>query len=94
MSKGVVKPSEILYWQKAHQPWKDQILHNKTIDQFSAEWWAWWKLLQLVTHTSGTEGELLQPTAKMNGDSLHKPGRNGFLLIMLSLIWWGKFSTV
>ncbi|KIM91117.1 hypothetical protein PILCRDRAFT_1321, partial [Piloderma croceum F 1598] len=41
------KPSEISYWQKSHRPWKDQGLRKKTLAEFEAEWWRWWKLLQL-----------------------------------------------
>lgn len=28
----------------------------------------------------------------MNWDSLQKPGRNGLLLVMMALVWWGKAS--
>jgi hypothetical protein len=30
----------------------------------------------------------------MDWTMLRKPGRNGFLLIMLSLTWWGKLSEI
>jgi hypothetical protein len=28
----------------------------------------------------------------MDWSDLHKPGKNGLLLIMISLVWWGKVS--
>ncbi|KIM86360.1 hypothetical protein PILCRDRAFT_86556 [Piloderma croceum F 1598] len=45
-----------------------------------------------VVHTRdwGTVNDT--PTIDMDWGKLNKAGRNGFLLIMLSLVWWGKVT--
>jgi hypothetical protein len=91
---GITKPAEISYWQKAHRPWKDQPLRNKTLAQFLVDWWAWWKSLQPATRISDAGCDLVAPSVGMDWSSLRKSGRNGFLLVMLSLTWWGKFSAL
>ena len=92
-SKGSLKPVEISYWQKVHHPWKDQPLQDNNLAWFSTEWWAWWRSLQPVARIpTGPNDNLLAPSSRMDWDALRKPGRNGFLLIMLSLAWWGNFS--
>ena len=58
---------------------------------FSQQWWAWWLSLQPKSRISGNVGDdTLLPTIEMDWSHLQKPGRNGFLLMMLALVWWGK----
>jgi hypothetical protein len=90
-SKG--KPSELSYWQKSHRPWKDQGLHGgKTLAQFEIEWWSWWKSLQPSEREPNNAEYMQLPTVNMDWTTLHEPGRNGFLLVMVSLAWWGKLA--
>jgi hypothetical protein len=83
------KPSEISYWQKSHRPWKDQGLRKKTLAEFEAEWWRWWKLLQPESRGANRAEYMDVPTVDMDWTKLRVPGRNGFLLVMVSLTWWG-----
>jgi hypothetical protein len=86
------KPTELSYWQKAHRPWKDQALRMKTLTEFETEWQSWWKSLQPDSRCVDGAEHMQSPDVNMDWATLCVPGRNGFLLIMVSLAWWGKFS--
>lgn len=84
-----VRPLEIAIWMKNRRPWKDVEIDKKT---FSKQWWAWWFSLQPTSRTFDSENRASLPTSGMDWSQLNKPGKNGFLLIMLALVWWGKVS--
>lgn len=79
------RPPEISVWMKNRRPWKDMEVADK--ETFGQQWWSWWSSLQPDSRTPSDE-----PTIHMDWGKLQKAGRNGFLLIMLSLTWWGKAS--
>ena len=86
------QPTEVSYWQKSHRPWKDQGLRMKPLAQFEKDWWSWWKSLQ-PNARGANDTEYMQPSrVDMDWTTLRAPGRNGFLLVMVSLTWWGKLS--
>lgn len=86
------KPTEVSYWQKSHWPWKDQGLRMKPLAQFEKDWWSWWKSLQ-PNARGADDAEYMQPSrVDMDWTTLRAPGRNGFLLVMVSLAWWGRLS--
>jgi hypothetical protein len=85
-----VRPPEIAAWMKNRRPWKDVEIAD--VEEFGRKWWAWWNSLQPSSRISKNEDETLPPTVDMDWSKLQKPGKNGFLLVMLSLVWWGKAS--
>lgn len=56
------------------------------------EWWAWWTLLQPPERVFDVNGKANKPLSTMDWTSLAKTGSNGFLLVMLTLTWWGKLK--
>jgi hypothetical protein len=56
-------------------------------ETFGQQWWSWWCSLQPDSQNPSDK-----PTIHMNWGKLQKAGKNSFLLIMLSLTWWGKVS--
>lgn len=91
-----VRPAEISMWMKNHRRWTD--IPIKDISVFSKAWWVWWTALQPQTRTPDASCEidgtmaLPAPSFDMDWTNLRKPGRNGLLLIMLALSWWGRAS--
>lgn len=73
---------------KNQRPWKDVEIDEKV---FSQQWWVWWASLQ-PTAWIYNENNASFPTPEMDWSHLKKPGKNGFFLIMLALVWWGKAS--
>jgi hypothetical protein len=61
-------------------------------ERFGKQWWAWWSSLQPDSRLHDDPTLISLPTAGMDWTALRKPGKNGFLLIMVSLAWWGKAS--
>ncbi|KIM74212.1 hypothetical protein PILCRDRAFT_14653 [Piloderma croceum F 1598] len=79
------RPPEIAAWMKNRRPWKDVDIVDTEL--FGRQWWAWWLSLQPDSRKRHDE-----PTADMDWAKVQKPGKNGFLLIMLALVWWGAAS--
>ena len=80
-----VRPTEIGVWMKNRRPWKDMEIVDEV--GFGQQWWDWWSSLQ-----PGSRALNDVPTVDMDWGKLNKAGKNGFLLIMMSLVWWGKAS--
>jgi len=79
------RPPKIAAWMKNRRPWKDVDIVDTEL--FGQQWWAWWLSLQPDSRKRHDE-----PTADMDWAKVQKPGKNGFLLIMLALVWWGAAS--
>lgn len=84
-----VRPSEIAVWMKNGRHWKEVVIAD--IEKFRQRWWAWWHSLQPESRVCD-DITLIPASPDSDWSSLSKPGRNGFLLIMVSLMWWGKGS--
>jgi hypothetical protein len=89
-SASGIRPSEISVWMKNRRLWKDVELVDK--ERFSRQWWAWWISLQPSSQIRDDDNNAPSATVDMDWSSLQKHGRNGFLLIMLALVWLGKAS--
>jgi hypothetical protein len=85
-----IRPPEIGVWMKNRRLWKDVVILDK--GEFGRQWWDWWISLQPGSRTCTDRNNVALPTVDMDWSNLRKPGKNGFLLIMLSLVWWGKVS--
>ena len=86
-----VRPTEIAVWMKNGRHWKDVTIAD--IEKFRQRWWVWWHSLQPESRVCDKDSLTLIPaTPDSDWSSLSKPGKNGFLLIMVSLMWWGKGS--
>ncbi|KAF8999721.1 hypothetical protein BDZ89DRAFT_1147582 [Hymenopellis radicata] len=83
-----VRPLEVGKWFKTHRQWQTpQVL--KSVDNFVSGWWAWWKAMQ-PSGRRGPEDTLLRPK-DFSWDGLEsKVGRNGLVLVLLTLLWWGE----
>jgi hypothetical protein len=84
------QPSEIGIWMKNRWLWKDVGILDK--EKFSEQWWNKWISLQPEPRAHGDRNNIALPTVEMDWSKLQKPGKNSFLLVMLSLVWWGKAS--
>ena len=80
-----VRPAEIGMWMKKGRPWKDMGIADKV--GFGQGWWNWWSSLLPDSRAVNDA-----PTVDMDWGKMNKPGRNGFLLVMLSLVWWRTAS--
>jgi hypothetical protein len=86
LSATKTRPPKISIWMKNRHPWKDVDVVDTGL--FRQQWWAWWLLLHPDSWKPNDE-----PTTDMDWVKVQKPGKNGFLLIMLALVWWGAASS-
>ncbi|KAI0323656.1 hypothetical protein GY45DRAFT_1226980, partial [Cubamyces sp. BRFM 1775] len=59
---------------------------------YSAAWWCWWSGLQPSWRMPNGGG---RPVACGDGawGDLRSPGKNGLLMVLLSLVWWRDTAT-
>lgn len=89
----VSRPKEVAEWMK----WGRKL--NKPpaitdISQFSQSWWGWWQGLQPAWRLRDSSNRPL--ISSMVGDhwgGLVRPGKNGLLLVLLTLAWWKNVCT-
>ena len=84
-----IRPFEIAVWMKNGRHAKD--IKITDLEIFHHRWWQWWRSLQPESRV-GDKDSLTPVSPDMDWSGLQKPGKNGFLLIMVSLMWWGKSS--
>lgn len=70
------RPTEVGEWMKAVRPLKDMVV--KDLAGLKLKWRGWWSSLQ----ASGP--------ADSPWESLRKPGKNGLVLVLICLVWWGN----
>ncbi|KAH9852425.1 hypothetical protein C2E23DRAFT_730876 [Lenzites betulinus] len=81
------RPPEVHHWLRVlrrnlHKPPNISDEHR-----YSASWWQWWAGLQPDWRHRDEGG---RPILGGSGDweVLTRPGRNGLLIVLLSLVWW------
>lgn len=85
------RPEEVTWWMKNHRRWAHVDIKNTP--KFTGAWWHWWDYLQPAEQSRDPVTlRLPTPSADMDWRDLKKAGRNGLLLIMMVLTWWGKES--
>ena len=77
-----VRPQEVALWIKASRPWKDMAIDN--VSKYQCAWKEWWSCLGRVSATD----------SEADKENLRKLGKNGFLVVMVSLVWWGVATKV
>jgi len=86
-----VRPREISVWMKNGRRWTDVDLDDT--ERFGKQWWDWWHSLQPKSRIRRYQSRSTSPTLEMDWSGLQKPGKNGILLVMISLVWWGSASS-
>lgn len=83
----ISRPKELLEWINKDRP-LEHIEIGKPAE-FGVRWCAWWESLQPDERSNMTTEGLLEPHVDMTWWTVQKPGKNGLLLVMMSLVWWG-----
>lgn len=78
---AAIRPQEIGFWLKSCRPWKEVPI--KDAAYFSASWDKWWSAILPVSRASLNSNEA-------DWRRLDKMGKNGLVLVMVSLVWWGE----
>lgn len=88
---AMFRPKEIAQWTRASRPLVDSDI--LVPEDFAVTWWKWWSRLQPPSRSEAGRPDMLSPTYLMKWDSIRKPGKNGLILVIVALRWWGVASS-
>ncbi|OJT12471.1 hypothetical protein TRAPUB_10979 [Trametes pubescens] len=87
------RPPEVQHWLRVNRRVlkKPPVIKNE--DTYCSAWWRWWSAMQPEWRVRDSHG---RPVAGGHGDweVLKKPGKNGFLIVLLTLVWWRECASV
>jgi hypothetical protein len=93
------RPEVIKIFMKNARKWETKVVLEKTRigpkgleGSFSAQWWGWWQGMQPKERVVDDDGSLSTPgglSADVWQDVAKTHGRNGLLLVVGCLLWWG-----
>ncbi|KAJ7703403.1 hypothetical protein B0H14DRAFT_2226794, partial [Mycena olivaceomarginata] len=92
------RPREVADFMQLRRQWDTPFplqtdIGSRTVeDSFAQRWWMWWKLGQPASRLE-TENEWVAPAeldSEEWGEMRKRYGRNGMLLYVGGLFWWGK----
>ncbi|KAJ7018782.1 hypothetical protein C8F04DRAFT_976719, partial [Mycena alexandri] len=92
---GEKKPEEVGKWISRGRKWfsPPRIANVGAVGEmgsYAENWWVWWRSLQPVERVLIEETGMMSFPAKLSWGKLTKlHGRNGFMQVMASLLWWG-----
>lgn len=85
-----LRPKVVHDWMRVSRRWADQDI---VLGDFGVKWWKWWTALQPPSRVQEDNPEMIPPTYLMNWEGIHKPGKDGLILVILTLRWWGVASS-
>ncbi|EIW53636.1 uncharacterized protein TRAVEDRAFT_94269, partial [Trametes versicolor FP-101664 SS1] len=86
------RPSEVGHWLRVLRRNLAKPPQIKKESQYAMLWWEWWAGLQPAWRECDDRGI---PVIGGSGDwnALRAPGKNGLLIVLLSLAWWREAAT-
>ncbi|KAI1782807.1 hypothetical protein LXA43DRAFT_846143, partial [Ganoderma leucocontextum] len=86
------RPEEVGIWLQIlrRNLMKSPAIKNE--EKYVQAWWGWWGRLQ-PEWRQRNEGGRPCPGGEGPWDALKKPGQNGMLMVLLSLVWWKEIAT-
>ncbi|TFK85716.1 hypothetical protein K466DRAFT_438882, partial [Polyporus arcularius HHB13444] len=89
------RPEEVGNWMRLDRRKLQKIPAMKCTKTYVEGWWSWWTQLQPSWRQHDLEGHpILDGTiAGAWGKDLCRPGNNGVLLLLLSLVWWKEAAS-
>ena len=89
------RPAAVGNWFRLDRRRLDKSPRMPPEGEFRDGWWLWWGGLQPSWRSVDVRGRPLDPgVGDGPWDALQKPGSNGVMIILLSLVWWWEIATV
>ncbi|KAI9068212.1 hypothetical protein FKP32DRAFT_1562193, partial [Trametes sanguinea] len=86
------RPPEIHHWLRVLRRVLDKPPAIEDEEAYRTSWWKWWSGLQPDWRYRG-DGDRLVIGGQGSWEALTQPGKNGILIILLSLSWWRSSAT-
>ena len=61
--------------------------------EYAELWWKWWAGLQPDWRVCNSQGRPLTKVGSGDWEVLVRPGNNGMLVVLLSLVWWREVAS-
>ena len=85
-----VRPQEVNQWSGGDRKLKDVPIVDLPV--FIVKWHKWWSQLQPSSRRDYVSDGLLEPNVSMDWSRMQKWGKDGMVMVMIALVWWGKVS--
>ncbi|KAJ7176399.1 hypothetical protein C8R43DRAFT_943184 [Mycena crocata] len=94
---GKKSPEEVPAWMRGHRKWQASVTLASPIgprddeESYAGRWWSWWMELQPAVRKEGEDLLEVEKVDAEEWDDVGKThGRNGLLLYIGGLLWWGE----
>ncbi|KAJ2965567.1 hypothetical protein NUW54_g14076 [Trametes sanguinea] len=86
------RPSQVAEWMRVHR--RELTRHPAINDEveYAQQWQQWWAGMQPEWRVLNADGWPVQDGIG-SWESLTNPGKNGLLVVLLSLMWWRTVAT-
>ncbi|KAH9845987.1 hypothetical protein C2E23DRAFT_745137 [Lenzites betulinus] len=86
------RPAEVAHWLRVLRRRFDRSPAIKDDVAYATQWWKWWTQLQPEWRQVDADGRAVIG-GEGDWDVLKSPGKNGVLIVLLSLVWWREVAT-
>jgi hypothetical protein len=86
------RPKQVAWWIARHRRYS-LVPAIENVGAYGRDWTLWWNALQPEWRQNvGREGGLPREEYQPSNDwaCLQRSGRNGLLMVMIALAWWGQ----
>ncbi len=88
------RPAAVHKWLQLCRRNYDQRPEMSDEVSFAEAWWKWWTELQPAWRDRSDDGRpVVGATVGDNWQTLARPGKNGMLITLLTLLWWKEVAT-
>ena len=84
-------PQEVNQWSGGDRKLEDVPIVN--LPKFVVKWHKWWSQLQPSSRRDYISDGLLEPSVSMDWTRMQKWGKDGMIIVLMSLVWWGMASS-
>ncbi|KAF7798118.1 hypothetical protein EIP86_009333 [Pleurotus ostreatoroseus] len=82
------RPKQIGHWMQYLRRDLKKTPEIQDVESYALAWWAWWRGMQPEWRVDVPLGGTMRRDGTGGWEKLRRPGKNGVLLVLLSLWWW------
>ncbi|KAK7026737.1 SERTA domain-containing protein 3 [Paramarasmius palmivorus] len=83
------RPQGYLQWFKyGRLRWEQRVPSEVVAENLGQEWWIWWSKVVNPRWRPKSPDGMVMPGGKGNWEAVRIPGKDGFVLVLVSLRWW------
>lgn len=87
-----VPPQEVNQWSGGDCKLEEILIVN--FQKFIVKWNKWWSQMQCSSQCNYVDNGLLEPNVLKDWSGMQKWGKDGMVIVMITLVWWGMASVI